>query len=357
MFAGVGTASARGARHTLLAVLLLIGCAKSAPRIDDGDDESAAERDGGSGASSRKQHARDAGDEESGSDGSDAARPSARRDAGGGARADASAKPFQPGEDAATCATGDCLDAAAPDECADAGAPAAQPAVLFVYDRSSSMNEAWTDRSRADAVHRAVAAALTPLASTLTVGALFFPSVDPDAPMVCVDPSGIACTFIPNLTMNGMCAVTALGEPDQIDLRAGDEFLGALDEGSPAGRYTPISNGSTPLLEALQAAQNALAGEGLGAGTTVVVITDGEPNCMWDPEAARTLIRGWLADGIELYFIALPTTVATTTITSLRAPSGPNPTIVEPADPAELEQDLTDILSSRNRGQQGCPQP
>jgi hypothetical protein len=347
----------------VLAALLLAGCGKSHLHADADDAGSPSRRDASVAAGSSKKPDRDASESDSGSDGSDAARPVTRHADGGSARDDGSADemPAELGEDAATCANGDCLDAASPNECADASAAASPPTVLFIYDRSSSMASAWAGTSRADAVHEAVAGALAPLASALTVGALFFPSVDPDAPPMCIDPSGVACTLVPGLvTPSGTCDVNMIGEPDQIDLRSGERFLGALDEMLTATtRYAPVPNGETPLLEALQEAQRTLAGVAPDHDDiTVIVITDGAPNCAWDASAAQAVIDDWFSAGIELDVLTLAGTESAGVANSLRSvPSGHEPTFFDAANADALEQKLSDILSSRNGGQQDCPRP
>ena len=364
----MGNAGNVQGRSALVLVLLgLIACGGSSNGGDDDD----APGDGGSSAHGGSAHGRDrdaatadastSANTDADADASTTSKPHDRAD-GGGHGGTGGEPPAGDAGDAATCVGSKCPDAATDSGCAlDPHNATAAPAVLFVLDRSGSMASDWGGKTRADAVHAALVSALSPVASSLTVGALFFPSIDPNAPLMCADPTGIACTFTPALLMpSGNCDVNAITEPDQIDFTDGTAFLTALDEmTSPAPRYAPVPGGQTPLLQAFEGAQTALANAQRAAGTTVIVITDGDPNCEWDAASARTVIDAWLADGIELDFVVLPNTVASTTTMSLLASSGSNPTIVEPADTAELEHDLGEILSSRNGGPGGAclPEP
>jgi hypothetical protein len=160
---------------------------------------------------------------------------------------------------------------------------------------------------------------------------------------------------------SGTCGVNAITENDQIDLRGGDEFLAALDETITPNvqRYTPIPSGQTPLLEALQEAQRALAAAAPDDdNVTVVVITDGVPNCAWDATAAQAVIDDWFAAGIELDVVTLAGTESAGVANSLRSvATGHEPTFIDAANTDALEQALSDILTSRNGGQADCAQP
>jgi len=119
--------------------------------------------------------------------------------------------------------------------------------------------------------------------------------------------------------------VPAFGSGPQIDFLPGPDFIAAWNAfwGS-----APAVRGSTPTLEALQAAGVALAtaGAALQGTTTVVLITDGDPRCgaelpnlglfptpqqIDDAIAAQVaalipLPGDWLAQGIQTHVLGLP---------------------------------------------------
>jgi len=184
----------------------------------------------------------------------------------------------------------------------------------------------------------------------VSVGTVFFPRADPNAP--CIDPTGIACLFVP---LSGTCGVTPITAADQIPFLPGTEFLTKFT--APAGMgmnaqppYAPIQGGFTPLKEGLQQAQMALA-SGMREGiTSVVVITDGDPNCQWDPNTARQIVADWKTAGISTYVIGLPgTTGAGDAVLNDLAMTGGTMQYITPTDAAALEAKLRDIASETVR--------
>jgi hypothetical protein len=230
--------------------------------------------------------------------------------------------------------------------------------VLLVFDRSGSMADDWNGSTRWETAGAAIESALTPLADILTVGSVFFPSSDPNAPAQCVDPTGIACIFLPWLVIpGGTCGVNPMGAADQIGFLEGPAFLSAFaGAANTAPLYAPIPGGLTPLKEGLQQAQSALASATLTGITSVVVITDGDPNCEWDAAVSRQIVADWQAAGIATHVIGLPGLSGTGEgVLNDLAAAGGTGTYITPADSAALEQKLREIaMETVQQGFDSC---
>ncbi len=222
--------------------------------------------------------------------------------------------------------------------------------VLLVFDRSGSMDQDWNGQARWQAAGTAIDNALAPLADKLTVGSVFFPSPDPGTDTgQCIDPTGIACIFVPDLTIgSGTCAVNQISAEDQIDFTLGPDFLTQLTGGGGGGgtpKYAPVGGGRTPLSEGLAEAQLALQSATLDGEVTVVVITDGAPNCGWDEGLATQIITDWQAAGIKTYVVGLPGVDADAEgILNRLASAGGTNMYLTPNDAATLEQELINIV-------------
>ncbi|MDH5674420.1 MAG: VWA domain-containing protein [Myxococcales bacterium] len=224
--------------------------------------------------------------------------------------------------------------------------------VLLVFDRSGSMAQEWNGQPRWEVAGQAIDAALTPLSDRLTIGSVFFPSSDPDGELLCPDPTGIACAFVPGLLVPaGTCSVNPITEIDQIDFSPGPSFLTTfVGQAMTAPLYAPVPQGRTPLKEALQEANTALNAATLDGITSVVVITDGEPNCEWDAATSLQIVGDWAAQGIRTYVVGLPGVNgnATAVLNDL-AMTGGTGQYISPADPGALEQALRDIATETVR--------
>jgi hypothetical protein len=210
--------------------------------------------------------------------------------------------------------------------------------VLLVYDTSFSMTENWNNGTRFALASQAIINALTPLQDMLTIGSVFFPRPDP---------TGMSFLLI--------CTVSPIASTDQIDFRPGPDFLTAFSapvNGAPL--YTPVMDamgnlGATPLKEALMQAQAALAAAPLEGLTSVVIITDGDPNCAWDPDGpmvTQQIVTDWAAMGIRTYVVGLPgTSGAGDAILTNLAVAGGTMTYITPADSATLEMKLREIAT------------
>jgi len=179
------------------------------------------------------------------------------------------------------------------------------------------------------------------------VGAVFFPS--PPGIETCIDPAGIVCMFVPGFTDGtDICKVEPIDAPDQIDFAPSPDFLAAFNGDPGAGtdpKYTPVVGGMTPLGEALLVAQTALNSTAAKGLTTVVIITDGEPNCAWDQELATEVVREWHAAGIDTHVLGLPgiRSDASAILAELAATGGTD-MFITPDDATAIEQRLGEIL-------------
>ena len=216
--------------------------------------------------------------------------------------------------------------------------------VLLVFDRSQSMGDLWNGQARWQAAGAAIQRALEPLTPDIAkAAAVFFPTPGEDGG--CIDPTGIACIFVP---LN-QCGVGASMATQHIDFRDGATFLTTFQTPDPtfmAMPYAPVPLGFTPLMEGLQQAQNALQAIQLDGQTVVVVVTDGEPNCMWNAATANQIVSGWYSQGISTHVIGLPgiAGLGPQLLNQLAQAGGTNQYIT-PQDPGALETALRMIVS------------
>ncbi len=192
--------------------------------------------------------------------------------------------------------------------------------VLVVFDRSLSMAEPWMSSGpKWEVAETALAEALAPHASQLVVGALLFPTSETTTPSPsCAPVDGIASQF---------------------PYEACSAFLARW---SDAWR-TPDLRGSTPIDSAFDAADAALAGA--GAGTAVVLLTDGEPTCEGAVPAA-TRAASWRTRGIRTWVVGLPGSSAGASYLSAIASAGGTDAPLTVDDPTALGTALSHIATS-----------
>jgi hypothetical protein len=151
--------------------------------------------------------------------------------------------------------------------------------LLLVFDTSGSMSTTWGANSRWEIAYHAVLNAVEKFQTTLTAGAIQFPT-------------------------DGSCGAAPITDPIQIDFVPGDAFL----EAWPSKTFGP--SGSTPLEVALRNADAALvraAEMGLFENRVrVLLFSDGEPTCNDDPDVMTALAARWLDAGVHTYVVALP---------------------------------------------------
>jgi hypothetical protein len=212
--------------------------------------------------------------------------------------------------------------------------------VLLVFDRSFSMDMDWNGMLRFQAAGTAMVDALTPLAADLNIGMIGFPSPDPNA-----------------VRLN--CTVLGIDSPDQITFKPGMDAINELRTGGAGGvpKYEPMrpgfgpagaAAGATPTAEAVAMADQALSSATLVGATAVVLITDGEPNCMWDEAAANATVARWLAEkNIKTYVVGLPGVGGLGgPILDALATSGGTAPYLTPTNSMDLATKVGEIISS-----------
>ncbi|HKP58440.1 MAG TPA: vWA domain-containing protein [Polyangiales bacterium] len=203
--------------------------------------------------------------------------------------------------------------------------------LLVIFDQSVSMSEPWNGTTKIVAAQDAVAKAITSLQDLLTVGAIFFPTLGciPALPSVAVDPIDTA---------------------NQISFRPGKDFLTAWNQ------HWTMLNGllgvGTPMQEAFDRADAAIAGAKLTGPLAVMVFTDGAPNCI--PDDTMTMIptmvepdraAGWLSTKmVKTYMVGLPGAGGVQLLNDVAVKGGTMQYIV-PDDPAALEAKLREVVS------------
>jgi hypothetical protein len=213
--------------------------------------------------------------------------------------------------------------------------------ILLIFDKSGSMCQTWgagTGPKWLDA-YKAIAAAAGPLKDNVTIGAIFFPDV----------PS------------SGSCGVPAFGVAPQIGFLDGATFLATWADywtaanGSASACMTgshPVQ-GATPLLPALKVADAALASGALTGTTSVVIITDGQPNCSGgnsnvdEPVGNLTpTIAAWLMAGYKTYVVGLPGVASAVPLLDGLAIAGGTMKHIPANDPVTLQTELAKIIGS-----------
>lgn len=217
--------------------------------------------------------------------------------------------------------------------------------LLLVYDRSGSMDDPWNGVPKYQAAGNAISSAIEPLSNLLTVGALFFPSLDPLAPGACacniVDPihwipgPGACCLNL----VGPSCVVTSLDSADQIDFRPAADFSTELPN-----QYRLQGAGMTPLMTGIQQAAMAIQGRQFDGPLTIVVVTDGAPNCGTDENTVLQQVTTWQSEGIKTYVVGLPGIGEAANFLNRVAQAGGSNQFIDPSDPQVLEQSLRDIL-------------
>jgi hypothetical protein len=203
--------------------------------------------------------------------------------------------------------------------------------LLIVFDQSLSMNDPWAMTTKIVAAQTALQNAIMSLQDSLTVGAIFFPTLGciPGLPGVAVDP---------------------IDSANQIPFQPGPMFLQAWNT-----HWTNVGGAlgiGTPMNEAFDRADVALANAKLTGGVAVVAFTDGAPNCFPDdtmttiptmPEPDRA--GSWLANKmVKTYVVGLPGAAGVDLLNQV-AVSGGTMQYILPDDPAMLEAKLREVVN------------
>jgi hypothetical protein len=224
--------------------------------------------------------------------------------------------------------------------------------VLLIFDRSFSMADDWNGAPRWQGAGNAVLASLMPLQDLLTIGGVMYPSVTPSE-------GGFLA-----------CGVDAFTSTEQLAFQPGAMALTALmaaaPSGSPSPMYAPVGSnlgsnmnepvGATPTMEAFQAANVALQNSTLTGTTVAILITDGEPNCMWDQNTTTTIVSTWLSTlNVKTYVIGLPGVAGMgmggqmsngPAVLNAIAQAGGTMQYIDAADTTTLQMQLTAIVMS-----------
>jgi hypothetical protein len=202
--------------------------------------------------------------------------------------------------------------------------------LLFVFDKSGSMDQQWsgnTGNSKWDDAVAAVPAALTALQDQVTASTVFFPH-------------------------GGDCNVPALGAQPHIGFMAGPAFLNAWS----SFMMNNGPNGGTPLLGGLRIADQQLQASlpTLMGTTNVVIVTDGQPNCAMggggnDDEPVGNLTpfpANWLTQGVKTYVVGLPGSGGAVALLDALAVAGGTMQHIPANDPMTLQTELAKIIGS-----------
>jgi von Willebrand factor type A domain len=227
---------------------------------------------------------------------------------------------------------------------------------LVIYDRSGSMDADWNGQPKYQAAGNAIIAALDPLKSLLTIGGVFFPSVDPAS---CICQVANPLHWIPGpgaCCLNGIensCFVSDIAQTDQFNFATAESYITAL----PNLWRLEMSAG-TPLQAGIQRGAEALASTQLDGPVVVIVMTDGEPNCDTDPQFVLDQVTTWRSAGIDTHVIGLPGAQEAADLLNQLAMAGGTGQYVDPSNAMELETRLRTILTSTIRaGFDSCTFP
>lgn len=231
--------------------------------------------------------------------------------------------------------------------------------LLLVFDQSVSMSEPWgrSGQTKLAAAQGAIRNAIMSLQDSLTVGALFFPTYSCAAGIGGLGGPGLPGGGVPGGggpggVLNGLggMSVEPIGGMGQIPFQPASQFLPVWDDHwALAGVGTGIG---TPMQEAFDRANEAIAGAMLQGDLAVVAVTDGAPNCFpgsdtTEPEVNRAAT--WLAErGVKTYVVGLPGAQGVQLLNDVAAQGGTTEYIL-PDDPKQLEDRLRTLISETSK--------
>jgi hypothetical protein len=222
--------------------------------------------------------------------------------------------------------------------------------VLVIFDRSGSMTEEWNGAPKYEAAGNAIIAAMQPLQDLLTIGGLFFPSVDMSVqtcecnifdPAHWIPGPGACCL----MGTQSSCIVSTIDQPDQINFVPGADFITALPN-----QWLLQGAGRTPLETGVTRARDALMSATLEGSINVIIVTDGAPNCSDTNDInvigdrVSAIATEWLAQGIKTHVVGLPGAGEAATILNEIAVAGGTGAFIEPSDPMALQMRLQEVL-------------
>lgn len=218
--------------------------------------------------------------------------------------------------------------------------------VLFVFDQSASMNEAWNGTPKWQVANDAIIAAFEPLQARVSAGAILYPTPSANAPAAC----NWATDWLACLTMlaggGNLCPdVAPITTPPQIPLQKGTAFLTAW-RGLWSAANAATGSG-TPTEKALLQGEASLASPPPG-NTVLTLVTDGQPTCGGNESA---IARRLLAKSIKTYVVGLPGALGSAVLDAIAIAGGTAPTgcssncYLSPADPGSLQRALSSIAT------------
>lgn len=216
--------------------------------------------------------------------------------------------------------------------------------VLVIFDRSGSMKADWNGQTRYEAAGNALIAALQPLQDLLTVGGVFFPSLDTGATTCTCNPADLTHWLPGGCCLSGAansCIVTTIDQPDQISFRPAPDFIIELPN-----QWLLQGGGGTPLQSGVESGAQALTTTTFVDPVVVVILTDGEPNCQTQPQVVLDQVTAWSAQGIDTHVVGLPGSQGAADLLNQLAAAGGTSTYIDPVDPAQLQMRLSTIFSS-----------
>ncbi len=218
--------------------------------------------------------------------------------------------------------------------------------VLVIFDRSGSMDDDWSGTPKYQAAGNALISALMPLQDLLTVGGIFFPSLDTGAssctcnivnPIDWIPGVGGCCLML----SAGSCAVDTIDQPDEISFRPGAQFISELPN-----QWRLQGSGMTPLETGVMRAQDAISGNSFNGPLAIVILTDGEPNCGTTNQNVIDQVTQWSTQGYKTYVVGLPGAQGASSLLDQLAVAGGTGNYIDPGDPATLQMKLSDIVST-----------
>lgn len=225
--------------------------------------------------------------------------------------------------------------------------------VLVIFDRSGSMDADWNGSPKYQAAGNAIIAALTPLKDLLTIGGVFFPSIDPN---ICLCNVANPFHWIPGpqaCCLNGIgnsCFVSDIAQADQLKFGPASAYITGL----PMQWQLGGANG-TPLEQGVERGAEALSSAMLEGPVVVIVMTDGEPNCNTNVTAVTRQVQLWKNDGIPTHVVGLPGAQAAADTLNQIAMAGGTDKYIDPMNSTELETKIRTILTSTIRaGFESC---
>lgn len=190
--------------------------------------------------------------------------------------------------------------------------------ILFVFDKSGSMDGWWEDETKWEVAAAAMVDSVSLYQHYLSAGAVFFPT-DYD------------------------CGVLPIMVPPQIYFTDGADYLDEWE--SSMGALGP--DGGTPMNTAFvvadQAIRTACENGILDKPFKVVVLSDGEPNCTYDWEYLAAYPYHWYKHGIETLVVGLPGSESAADLLNMIAYAGGTESNFTPDDQDDFEDEMDAI--------------